>query len=190
MSGLLVPGPCLTTATWRCCKNFSQWECSLYWKLRCHWLEFLRQRPIAVVRQVPDFEECLSQKLYFLQALCTIFGQQDLEKIRWGNLIGSELPLLISCCKAFLIGWGLWLIWPCGLGKSCYVVGTMGLCSEINHDLLISKNNFQRSEINFLIPGNNMNFSYQKNIMNFWHQKIDFLIYNGVIFWYKKISLV
>ena len=46
-------GPCLTTATWRCRKNFSQWECSFHWKLRCHWLEFLRQRQIAVVRQGP-----------------------------------------------------------------------------------------------------------------------------------------
>ena len=34
-------------------KNFSQWECSFHWKLRCHWLEFLRQGQIAVVRQGP-----------------------------------------------------------------------------------------------------------------------------------------
>ena len=52
--GLQVrPGPCLTTATCRCRKNFSQWECSFYWKLHCHWLEFLRQHQIAVVRQCP-----------------------------------------------------------------------------------------------------------------------------------------
>ena len=38
------PGPCITTATWRCRNNFSQWGCSFHWKLRCHWLEFLRQR--------------------------------------------------------------------------------------------------------------------------------------------------
>ena len=50
-----TPGPCLTTATWRCRKNFSQWERSFHWKLRCHWLEFLRQRQIAVVRQGPAF---------------------------------------------------------------------------------------------------------------------------------------
>ena len=46
-------GPVLLTATWRCRKNFSQWECSFHWKLRCHWLEFLRQRQIAVVRHGP-----------------------------------------------------------------------------------------------------------------------------------------
>ena len=31
--------------------NFCQWERSFYWKLRCHWLEFLRQRQIAAERQ-------------------------------------------------------------------------------------------------------------------------------------------
>ena len=36
-------GPCFTTATWRCRKNFSQWECSFHWKLCCHWLEFWRR---------------------------------------------------------------------------------------------------------------------------------------------------
>ena len=47
-------GPCHTTAKWRCRKKFSQWECSFHWKLRCHWLEFLRQQcQIAVVRQGP-----------------------------------------------------------------------------------------------------------------------------------------
>ena len=46
-------GPCITTATWRCPNNFSQWGCSFHWKLRCHWLEFLRQRQITLVRQGP-----------------------------------------------------------------------------------------------------------------------------------------
>ena len=49
----LIPGPCHTTVPWRCRKNFSQWECSFHWKLRCHWLEFLWQRQISVVRQGP-----------------------------------------------------------------------------------------------------------------------------------------
>ena len=48
-----APGPCLTTETWRCRKNYSQWECSFHWKLCCHWLEFLRQCQIVVVRQGP-----------------------------------------------------------------------------------------------------------------------------------------
>ena len=46
-SVIRYPGPCLTTTTWRCRKNSSQW------KLRCHRLEFLQQRQIAVVSQGP-----------------------------------------------------------------------------------------------------------------------------------------
>ena len=46
-------GPCLTTAIWRCRKNSSQWQRSFQWKLHSHWLKFLRQRHVAVVRQGP-----------------------------------------------------------------------------------------------------------------------------------------
>ena len=34
-------------------QEFSQWKCSFHWKLRCHWLEFLWQRQVVVVRQGP-----------------------------------------------------------------------------------------------------------------------------------------
>ena len=44
-------GPCLTTAIWRCRKNSTRWQRSFQWKLRSHWLKFLRQRHVAVVRQ-------------------------------------------------------------------------------------------------------------------------------------------
>ena len=47
------PGPGLTTATWRCRENFSQWKCSFLWKLRYHLLKGSRQHQIAVVRQGP-----------------------------------------------------------------------------------------------------------------------------------------
>ena len=47
------PEPCLTTVTWRCCKNFSQWECRFLWKLHSHWLKGFWQKQIAVVRQGP-----------------------------------------------------------------------------------------------------------------------------------------
>ena len=46
-------GPCLTRAIWRCRKNSSQLQRSFQWKLRSHWLKFLRQRHVAVVRQDP-----------------------------------------------------------------------------------------------------------------------------------------
>ena len=46
-------GPCLTAAIWRRRKNSSQWQRSFQWKLHSHWLKFLRQRHVAVVRQGP-----------------------------------------------------------------------------------------------------------------------------------------
>ena len=53
LAGRHLPGPCLTTAIWRCHKNASQWQHSFQWKLCSHWLKFLRQRHVAVVRQGP-----------------------------------------------------------------------------------------------------------------------------------------
>ena len=47
------PAPCLTTATWRCRNNSSQWQQSFQWKLSSHWLKFLRQHHFAEVRQGP-----------------------------------------------------------------------------------------------------------------------------------------
>ena len=43
------PVPSISNVTWRCRKNFSQWERCFHWKLPCHWLKFLKQRRIAVV---------------------------------------------------------------------------------------------------------------------------------------------
>ena len=46
-------GPCITTAVWCSCKNFSQWQCSFRWKLRSHWLKLLWQHHVALVIQGP-----------------------------------------------------------------------------------------------------------------------------------------
>ena len=45
---------CITTAIWRCRRNFSQWQRSFQWKLRTHWLKVLRQDHVAVVIQDPS----------------------------------------------------------------------------------------------------------------------------------------
>ena len=42
-----------STWFWSCRKNFRQWQRSFQWKLRPHWLKFLRQRYVAVVVQGP-----------------------------------------------------------------------------------------------------------------------------------------
>ena len=55
-------GSCITIVTWRCRKNFRQWERTLRWEARCHYLKFLRQRPITVVIQDP-VHGCLDWRL-------------------------------------------------------------------------------------------------------------------------------
>ena len=47
------PGPCITNVIATCRKNFSQWERSFLWKLRCHWLKFLRRVSKTLVIQGP-----------------------------------------------------------------------------------------------------------------------------------------
>ena len=48
-----MPGPCITNVFATCRKNFSQWESSFLWKLRCHWLKFLRRVAKTLVIQGP-----------------------------------------------------------------------------------------------------------------------------------------
>ena len=47
------PGPCITNVIATCRKNFSQWESSFLWKLRYHWLKFLRRIAKTLVIQGP-----------------------------------------------------------------------------------------------------------------------------------------
>ena len=55
---LLAPGPCITNVIATCRKNFSQWERSFLWKLRCHWLKFLRRVAKTLVIQGPALVHC------------------------------------------------------------------------------------------------------------------------------------
>ena len=48
-----TPGPCITNVIATCRNNFSQWESSFLWKLRCHWLKFLRRVAKTSVIQGP-----------------------------------------------------------------------------------------------------------------------------------------
>ena len=44
---------CIINVIATCRKNFSQWESSFLWKLRCHWLKFLRRVAKTLVIQGP-----------------------------------------------------------------------------------------------------------------------------------------
>ena len=50
---LCLPGPCITNVIATCRENLSQWESSFLWKLRCHWLKFLRRVAKTLVIQGP-----------------------------------------------------------------------------------------------------------------------------------------
>ena len=63
------PGPCLTTVIWRCGKPFGQWQHSFHRKPHCHWLKFLRQRHVAVVRQGPVHQKTLEAAVLMQQYL-------------------------------------------------------------------------------------------------------------------------
>ena len=52
------PGPCITNVFATCRKNFSQWESSFLWKLRYHWLKFLRRVAKTLIIQGPVLQ-CL-----------------------------------------------------------------------------------------------------------------------------------
>ena len=47
-------GPCITNVIATFCNNFSQWGRSFLWKLRCHWLKFLRRVAKTLVIQGPS----------------------------------------------------------------------------------------------------------------------------------------
>ena len=58
---VMLPGPCITNVIAICCKNFSQWERSFLWKLRCHWLKFLRRVAKTLVIQGPGHHDASNE---------------------------------------------------------------------------------------------------------------------------------
>ena len=54
---LKYTGPCITNVIATRRKNFSQWESSFLWKLRYHWLKFLRRVAKTLVIQGPGWSQ-------------------------------------------------------------------------------------------------------------------------------------
>ena len=95
------PGPCLTTAILRYRKNSSQWQRSFQWKLHSHWLKFLRQRHVAVVRQGPGFcvysERFTQEATDALLRLCKVLQRHDYNHRRNTKHILDELDRFSFC---------------------------------------------------------------------------------------------
>ena len=98
------PGPCITNVIATCRKNFSQWESSFLWKLRCHWLKFLRRVAKTLVIQGPgeQFMQAFSDHSVTIQA-CTacegscVFCGPDAST-------GVYTLCVYSCCSQRFIG--------------------------------------------------------------------------------------
>ena len=84
-------GPCITNVIATCRKNFSQWESSFLWKLRCHWLKFLRRVAKTLVIRGPGLPRC---------PLCRLQWQRRLSSVRppvqpastWSKLRQTPVP--------------------------------------------------------------------------------------------------
>ena len=88
-SGLIKaePGPCLTTAIWRYRNTFSQWQRSFQRKLRSHWLKFLWQHHVVVVKQVPgQLLDCPSNREVKLK----IYVKKPVSNYKWHKLQTRE----------------------------------------------------------------------------------------------------
>ena len=81
-----ITGPCITNVIATCRKNFSQWESSFLWKLRCHWLKFLRRVAKTLVIQGPE----LSHYWFRLWLLCSAIIWTNLLPYCWLNPQGKK----------------------------------------------------------------------------------------------------
>ena len=118
------PGPCLTTTTWSCHKNFSQWGRSFLWKLSCHWLKGLRQHQVDVVRQGPWGWFNIKMSSYqYRKSHCgdkTILRPSYLHngisytgKMTSLYWIRTLAPLWVESSRGpALVGWTIGLLWP------------------------------------------------------------------------------
>ena len=108
---MLRPGSCITNVIATCHKNFSQWERSFLWKLRCHRLKFLRHVAKTLVIQDPgphlsiktifpryeDFhvkDKTVSRKTISSLTWGSLYWQDDILILRWP----PEYPQLTTLC--------------------------------------------------------------------------------------------
>ena len=115
------PGPSLTTAIWHCHNPFSQWQCSFQRKLRCHWLKFLRQHHVTVIRQGPGPVIIQSSVMitswhkltfYITSPLCREYSAQR-ASIVLNKQSSSQWPIMAFRCHMVTQCWliiseGLW----------------------------------------------------------------------------------
>ena len=108
-------GPCLTTAIWRCRNSFSQWQRSFQRNMRFHWLKFLRQRHVAVVRRGPGPNQghCVPLQSVTLSSQLNYILKSRIFEINFVLIIiksGHNVAQVIMAQPAWHIR-NVWLIW-------------------------------------------------------------------------------
>ena len=109
-------GPVLLLQHDTVARIFSQWECSFHWKLRCHWLEFLQQRQIAVVRQDPGpYVWYKSNIINFTFYFCFKFNSPNAgDGIFW---LWRSIPCLLMHWLLKALQYQLICYWLCRTGN-------------------------------------------------------------------------
>ena len=112
-----LAGPCITNVIATCRKNFSQWESSFLWKLRCHWLKFLRRVAKTLVIHGPGIEPNMMSLLLD----CTLVFAKWLMAQGTVLLLGFDAAkcLLANGSVAFI--WKLHCYWLRGLYRQCQI---------------------------------------------------------------------
>ena len=102
-------GPCITNAIATCRKNFSQWERSFLWKLRYHWLEFLRRVAKTLVIQGPGLHPVsLTISPHIIKIYWKIYCTLSTE-CNWSlQMFAHVMTALLSChVQKFVV-----IFWP------------------------------------------------------------------------------
>ena len=98
-----VTGPCITNVIATCRKNFSQWESSFLWKLRCHWLKFLRRVAKTLVIQGPGplwchrspSQYCGSFHVFFVESPKKLLNKH----VIWWWLVLNAMKFMMRHCN-------------------------------------------------------------------------------------------
>ena len=155
------PGPCITNVIATCRKKFSQWERSFLWKLRCHWLKFLRHVAKTLVIQGPGAGILFSyifSKTTSWYAMPGFWGKGQLAWDAVQYRYPSETRLkLKSRKKSFVhnIGLNNPIVLKCWTEHGSI---TVVLCAKFQDDWAIEKNvmdwrNFARFEFKMSFGG-------------------------------------
>ena len=118
-----VPGPCLTTAIWRCCKPISQWQCSFHLKAALPLVERLATMSDCTSKTPTPQDMGWSFSLFLSQVEGIFYVNDHLERLMFDELkqscrtggYGGFLPGVKQIANVAalpgIVGVSLWMYW-------------------------------------------------------------------------------